>query len=178
MTKGTGLGRDYDIIPLAIPIDLDNSQSGDQFSLRDCAGFDLVLFTGDGAADRDVTFTIKRHVDMDDATGTTIVCGTATDLREYFYKQHGTTAVGVGTWSRGTWYDADGAGVVVDTAEGENSSLIVIPFEADDLGDGYSAVSISAIVAGGSGAKIGCALAILRGLRVQRTPENLRSQLA
>ncbi|MGE3448680.1 MAG: hypothetical protein AB7H92_13995 [Microbacteriaceae bacterium] len=174
----TGLGRSYDIIPLAIPIDLDNSQGGDQFSLRDCSGFDLVAYTGDGAAGRDFTFTIKRHVDMADGTGTTIVCGSATDLRNFFYKRHDSTVVGVGTWTKGTWFDADGDGVVVDAAEGEDSRLMVIPFSAQDLGDGYSAVSITAIVAGGSGAKIGCAFAILWGLDVQRAPENLRTALA
>lgn len=173
----TGLGRSYDIIPLAIPIDLDSEQSGDQFSLQDCAGFDLVFFTGDGAAGRDVTFTIKRHTDMSDATGTTIVCGSATDLRNFYYKRHDSTVVGVGTWTKSTWFDADGAAVVVDATEGEDSRLMVIPFSAQDLGDGYSAVSITAIVAGGSGAKIGCAFAILYGLDVQRAPENLRSAL-
>lgn len=178
MAKATGLGASYDIIPIAIPIDLDTDQGGDQFSLRDCSGFDLVLYTGVGAAGRDAQFTIKRHTDMSDATGTTIVCGTATALRSYFYKQgSAATVVGVGTWAAGTWYDADGADVVVDAAEGETSSLIVIPFEASDLGDGYSAVSISVKIAG-SGAKIGCAFAVLRGLDVQRTPANLRSQLA
>ena len=172
-----GLGKEYDIIPISIPIDHDTDQGGDQFSLRDCSGFDLVLYSGDGAADRDMEFTIKQHVDMADASGTTIVCGTATALRDYFYKQHATTVVGVGTWTKGTWYDADGAAVVVDAAEGENSSLIVIPFEASDLSNGYSAVSISVKIAG-TGAKIACAFAILRGLKSQRKPENLRSALA
>lgn len=172
------LGADYDLIPLAIPVDLDNSQSGDQFSLRDCSGFDLVFFTGDGAAGRDVTFTIKKHVDMADGTGTTIALGSASDLRNFYHKRHDSSVVGVGTWTKGTWSDTDGATVVVDDTEGEDSRLIVIPFSKDDLGDGYSAVSITAIVAGGSGAKIGCAFAILWGLKVQRAPQNLRTQLA
>lgn len=178
MITRTGLGHNYDIIPLVIPIDLDNSQSGDQFSLRDAEGCDLVFITGDGAAGRDLTFTVKKHVDMDDATGTTIALGSASDLRNYFYKQHGTTVVGVGTWSKGTYFDADGDAIVLDDAEGENSSLIVVPISADDLGDGYTALSVSAVVAGGSGAKLGAAMALLWGLKVQRTPENLRSQLA
>ena len=173
MSLGCGLGRLYDIVPLAIPIDLDSSQSGDQFSLRNWTGFDLHIFTGDGAAGRDVQFDIKRHTDMSDATGTTIALGSATALRKYFYKEGATTVVGDTAWTAGTWFDADGAGVVVNDAEGENSSYIVIPFEASDLGDGYSAVSISAIVAGGSGAKIGCCFAVLRDPMVARTPANL-----
>ncbi len=172
-----GLGRIYDIIPISIPIDHDSDQAGDQFSLRDCGGFDLVLFTGDGSAGYDIQFTIKRHTDMSDASGTTIVVGTASELRDYFYKQGASSVVGQGTWTKGTWYDANGADVVVDSDEGENSSLIVIPFEATDLGDGYSAVSISVKIAG-SGAKLACCLAILRDLDVQRAPANLRSQLA
>lgn len=172
-----GLGRLYDLIPISIPIDHDTDQGGDQFSLRDAGGVDLILYTGDGDTGRDIEFTIKRHVDMADASGTTVVMGTATELRDYFYKQHGTTVVGVGTWSKGTWFDADGAAVVLDAAEGENSSLIVVPIEASDLGDGYSAMSVSVKIAG-SGAKIACCLALLRDLKVQRTPENLRSALA
>lgn len=173
-----GLGRLYDIIPLVIPIDLDNSQGGDQFSLRDAGGVDLVFITGDGDAGRDLTFTLKRHVDMSDASGTTIAMGTATELRSYFAKQHSSTVVGIGTWARRTWFDADGSAIVLDSDEGEASSLFVIPIEAEDLGDGYSALSVSAVVAGGSGAKLGAAFALLRDLKVQRTPENLRSQLA
>lgn len=173
MSLGTGLGRTYQLVPLAIPIDLDNSQGGDQFSLRNWTGFDLIFFTGDGAAGRDVQFDIKRHVDMGDATGTTIALGSATALRKFHYLEGATTVVGDTGWTSGTWFDADGAGVVVNDAEGENSSLIVIPFEASDLGDGYSSVSITAIVAGGSGAKIGCCFALLRDPQVQRAPANL-----
>lgn len=170
---GTGLGRSYDIVPIVIPIDAAASQTGDQFSLRDCAGCDIVIFTGDGAAGRNITFTVKKHVDMSDATGTTIALGSAAQLRNYFYKQGTTTAVGVGTWTKGTWFDADGAGIVVDSAEGDKSSLFVIPIEASDLGDGYSALSISAVVTANAGAKLTAVLAILRGLAVQRAPQNL-----
>lgn len=179
MSKGTGLGRLYDLIPLVEPIDIDTSQGGDQFSLRDAGGVDLIIFSGVGAAGRDTTFTIKKHVDMADSTGTTIVMGSATALRNYFVKK-GTaaTAVGVGTWTKSTWFDADGAGVVLDDAEGETSALIVVPIEASDLGDGYSALSISAFVAGGSGAKLACCIGLLRDLQVQRTPANLASALA
>lgn len=173
MSRGTGLGRTYNIVPLAIPIDLDTSQGGDQFSLADYGGFDLIFFTGDGAAGRDVQFDIKRHVDMADATGTTIVLGSATALRKFFYLSGATTCVGDTAWTAGTYNDADGASVIVDDAEGEDSRFIVIPFEASDLGDGYSSVSISAIVAGGSGAKIGCCFALLRDPQVMRTPANL-----
>lgn len=173
----TGLGVYYDLIPISIPIDHDTDQSGDQFSLRDAAGVDLIFYTGDGDTGRDIQFTVKRHTDMSDATGTTIVMGTASDLRNYFYKQGATTVVGQGTWSKGTWFDADGADVVVDDAEGEKSSLIVVPIAAQDLGDGYTALSVSVKIAG-AGAKIACCLALLWGLDVQRSPENLRSQLA
>jgi hypothetical protein len=74
--------------------------------------------------------------------------------------------------------DTDGAAVVLDDADGETSSLFAVYISADDLGDGYSALSVSAVVAGGSGAKLAAALAILTDLRIQRTPANLRSALA
>lgn len=173
MSLGCGLGRIYDIVPLAIPIDLDNSQTGDIFELKHWTGFDLHIFTGDGAAGRDVQFDVKRHTDISDGTGTTIALGSATALRKFHYKEGATTVVGDTGWTTGTWFDADGAGVILNDAEGENSSYIVVPFEASDLGDGYTAVSISAIVAGGSGAKIGCAFALLRDPQVQRAPANL-----
>ena len=173
MSLGVGLGRIYNIVPLAIPIDLDNSQGGDQFSLAGCTGFDLHIFTGDGAAGRDVQFDVKRHVDMADGTGTTVALGSATSLRKYYYLEGATTVVGDTAWTEGTWFDADGSGVILNDAEGENSSYIIVPFEASDFGDGYSSVSISGIVAGGSGAKIGCAFAVLRDLQVARKPGNI-----
>ena len=173
-----GLGRLYDVIPLVIPIDLDTSQSGDQFSLRNAGGVDICFLTGDGAAGRDLTFTVKRHTDMSDATGTTIDLSTIAHPY-YYYKQDGTTAVGVGTWTKSAaMSDTDGATVVLDAAEGENSTLIVFHLDSADLGDGYSAVSVTDVVAGGSGAKIGAAWAILTDLTVQRTPANLNNALA
>jgi hypothetical protein len=173
MNLGCGLGRLYDLVPVVDPIDLDNSQTGEQISLRDHNGVDLIFYTGDGAAGRDLTFTIKRHVDMADATGTTLALGSATALRNFFYKRGDSTAVGDGTWTKGTWFDADGSGIVLDDTEGEDSRLIVVPIEAGDLGDGYSALSVSAVVAGGSGAKLGCCIALLRDSQVRRTPANL-----
>lgn len=172
-----GLGRSYDVIPLVIPIDLDSSQGGDQFSLRDASGVDIFFLTGDGAADRDLTFTVKKHTDMSDGTGTTIDLS-AIAHPYYYYKQHGTTVVGVGTWTKAAISDTDGASVVLDAAEGENSTLICFHIAASDLGDGYTALSVSAVVAGGSGAKLGAAWANLVDLDVQRTPANLRSALA
>lgn len=177
MSKGTSLGRDFDLLPIVIPIDLDNSQGGDQFSLRDCGGVDLVFITGDGAAGRDLTFTLKRHVDMADTSGTTFP-STAFVSKPYWYKRGDSTAVGDGSWTKGTWTDADGAGIVLDDTEGEDSRLIVVPIEASDLGDGYSSLSVSDVVAGGSGAKLGACIAVLRDLQVARTPANLADALA
>lgn len=172
-----GLGRSYDVIPLVIPIDLDTDQAGDQFSLRDAGGVDLFFYTGVGAAGRDLQFTIKRHVDMDDATGTTIDLGEIS--HPYWYSKQGAdaTVVGVGTWTQNALDDSDGADVVLDATEGETSSLICIHLDASDLGSGYSALSVSVKIAG-SGAKLGAAWAVLTDLAVQRTPANLRSQVA
>lgn len=177
MSKGTGLCRSFDIDPIVIPIDLDNNQSGDQVSMRGCGGIDIVFITGDGAAGRDLTFTLKRHVDMADATGTTFP-STTFSSRPYYYKRHDSTVVGVGTWTRSTFTDTDGTAIVLDDTEGEDSRLIVVPIEAQDLGDGYSAISVTDIVAGGSGAKLGACLLIRRDLEVQRAPQNAASALA
>lgn len=173
-----GLGRVIDVIPLVEPIDLDNSQSGDQFSLRDAGGVDLFFFTGVGANGRDLTFTVKKHVDMADASGTTIDLSAISHPYYYYKKGSAATAVGVGTWSRGSLADTDGAAVVLDTDEGETSALICLHIAAADLGAGYSALSVSAVVAGGSGAKLGAAWANLVDLDVQRVPTNLRTALA
>jgi hypothetical protein len=171
-----GLGRLFDAIPISIPIDHDTDQAGDQFSLQDAGGVDVMLYTGDGDTGRDIQFTVKRHTDMGDASGTTIDLS-AIAHPHYYYKQHGTTVVGVGTWSKGDISDDNGADVVLDAAEGENSSLIFFHIDKSDLGEGYSALSISVKIAGSS-AKIACCLAFLTDLAVQRAPQNLRSALA
>jgi hypothetical protein len=174
-----GLGRLYDVIPLVIPIDISSSQGGDQFSLRDAGGVDIFFFFGDASAGDDLVFTIKRHTDMSDGTGTTIdLSGISHPY--YYYKQHGTTAVGVGTWAKSAaMSDTDGATVTLDDANGEASALLCFHIDKRDLGDGYTALSISSVVTGdASGAKIGAAWAVLTDLAVQRTPANLRSALA
>ena len=173
-----GLGRLYDVIPLVIPIDIDTSQGGDQFSLQDAGGVDLFFFTGVGAAARDLTFTVKKHTDMADATGTTIDLSAIADPNYYYKQGSAATAVGVGSWAKAAITDTDGATVVLDDAEGETSTLICFHLSAADLGDGYTALSVSAVVAGGSGAKLAAAWAQLVDLKVQRTPANLRSALA
>jgi hypothetical protein len=173
-----GLGRLYDVIPLVEPIDLDSSQSGDLFALRNASGVGLFFLTGVGAAGRDLTFTVKRHTDISDASGTTIDLSAI--AHPYYYYKAGTaaTVVGVGTWSRGSLSDTDGSAVVLDAAEGETSMLIYFHLDGSDLGSGYSALSVSAVVAGGSGAKLGAAWAVLEDLNVQRDPRNLATALA
>lgn len=71
----------------------------------------------------------------------------------------------MGTWSRGSLADTACAAVVLDTDEGETSALICLHIAAADLG-AYSALSVSAVVAGGSGAKLGAAWANLVDLDV------------
>lgn len=173
-----GLGRLYDCIDIVEPIDLDNSQSGDLFSLRDAGGVDIHFITGVGAAGRDLTFTIKRHTDLSDSSGTTIDLTAIS--HPFFYRKQGSaaTVVGDGSWAKVAMADTDGATVVLDDADGETSTHFVFHIDKRDLGDGYTAVSISAVVAGGSGAKLGTAFALLVDLAVQRTPANLRSQLS
>lgn len=176
MSRGVGLGRVYNLIPVVDPIDLDNSQTGEQINLADYGGVDLVFYTGDGAAGRDLTFTLKRHVDISDATGTTFP-STAFSASPWYYKRGDSSAVGATTWVKSTFTDADGAGIVLDDTEGEDSRIIVVPIEASQLGDGYSSISVSAVVAGGSGAKIGCCIALLRDPQVSRAPANLASAI-
>lgn len=172
------LGRLYDLIPIVEPIDIDTSQGGDQFSLRDAGGVTLVFITGVGAAGRDLTFTVKRHVDMADATGTTIDLSAIAHPHYYIKRGSAATVVGDGSWTKTALADTDGASVVLDATEGEDSALIAIHLDKSDLGDGYSALSVSAVVAGGSGAKLAACIAILDDLQVQRAPANLRSALA
>jgi hypothetical protein len=177
MSLGTGVGRLFDLDAIVIPIDLDSSQTGEQINLANCGGVDIVFITGDGAAGRDLTFTLKRHVDMADTTGTTFP-STAFSSAPYYYKRHDSTVVGVGTWTKSTFTDTDGATIVLDDTEGEDSRMIVVPVEASQLGDGYSSISIADVVAGGSGAKLGACIAVRRDLQVSRAPQNLATQLA
>lgn len=173
------LGRLYDLIPLVEPIDIDTSQGGDQFSIRDAGGVTLVFITGVGAAGRDLTFTVKRHTDMADTSGTTIDLSAIAHPHYYIKRGTAATVVGDGSWTKSAaMTDTDGATVVLDDTEGETSVLIALHLDKRDLGDGYSALSVSAIVAGGTGAKLAACIAILDDLQVQRAPANLRSALA
>lgn len=173
MSRGVGLGRIYNAVPVVIPIDLDNSQSGAKIDMKDYGGVDLVFITGDGAAGRDLTFTLKRHTDVSDSSGA-VFPSTAFVASPWYYKRSDTTVVGVTTaWVKSTFTDSDGDSIVLDDTEGEDSRLIVVPIEASQLGDGYSAISVSAVVAGGSGAKLGACIALLRDPQVMRTPANI-----
>jgi hypothetical protein len=98
---------------------------------------------------------------------------------KYYRKENGTTAVGVATWEAVTWpTDSDGASVVVDDTDGEESQLYCFHVDAADLGDGYTAFSFGALVTANAGAKIGCAWVNLVDLAVSRAPQNLRSAVS
>lgn len=173
-----GLGNTYDLIPLIAPKDLQASTPGSKlFSLRDCHSVDIVIYCGDGTDNDDIDFTITKHVDLNDASGTTIALGSAGSGHGYYYKkEHATDVTSVGTWTAVAFSDADGVYTIADPSA-QSEGVYVIHIDAADLGDGYSALKF-AITDLGSNAKIGCAFALLQGLAAQRAPQNLRSAIA
>lgn len=164
MSVPRGLGFDFDVASVIVPVDLATAaNTGHRIHLKNYDRATFVGYLATGTAGENPTFDLKEH--------NAASAGTSADLDTvdvYYYKEEATLD-GDETWTKAT---QTAASEVTDADwDDANQVLVVFSVGADELSDGYEWVSVD--VADPGTAHIGCVLAILTGLQQQRTPANL-----
>jgi hypothetical protein len=165
-----GLGKDFDICSAVVPVaDLAaGAQTGHRVHMRNYGGIAIVGYFGAVSAGTD-TFVpdIQEH---NAATG-----GTTQDLdvvTEWFHKSEAALD-GDETWTRVT----QSAGSEISLTGATYAALqmiLVAQVDASSLSDGFEWISVAMADPGTGGTRAGGFLYIPYGLKVQRTPQNLK----
>lgn len=171
------LGRLFDIGVGWAPVDIDtaNGATGKRISMAGASGITFVVATGAGGAE-DLVFDVQQHtaytggtskdLDSDPTTGVT----TSTGPTRYYIKAE-TLLDNDETWVKVTQAEASEV-TVVGATYGAQQKLVVIEVDADQLGDGYTHVSLNAAITT-STSQLGVCLYFVHGLRYPRTPAKL-----
>lgn len=170
-TKERALGHLFDITGALAPVNLSaGANTGLRIDMRRATVCTFVIYVGAGTAGDDLLVDLQEH--------SAATSGTSQDLdiiTEYFMKTE-TTLDGDEIWTRITQAAAsETADATGTTAEEQN--LMVIEVRHDQLSDGFKWLSLNIPDLGAAGSKVGCAIAILSGLRAQRKPERLGTAL-
>jgi hypothetical protein len=164
------LGRLFNIASVIPPIDLSSgAQTGTRVHLRNSEGVAFVYFAEVGTAGEDVDLDVQEH--------TAASAGTSRDLdvvTRWFSKREATLDNDE-TWTKHT--QAAGSEVDLGDDEGENQIIAVVEVSAKSLSDDCQWVSVNTTDAGSTSGKLGCVLAIVYDLDVQRSPELLADLL-
>jgi hypothetical protein len=160
------LGRLFNIGVIVPPIDLaSGAQTGGRVRLRQGTGVAFVYVADAGTAGEDVDLDIQQHTAASGGTPADL------DVVTRWFSKRETTLDNDEAWTKST--QAAASEVDLGDDEGENQVLAVVEVSANQLTDGYEWVSVNTTDAGATAGKLGCVLAIVYDLSVQRTPENL-----
>ena len=166
VTIARGLGRFFDVNPVVTPVDLQTAQTGFPVSMKGAESVAFVLFSAVGTAGDDPIITLREATDGS-GTGEQDLAA----ITSFWYKEGATALDGSQTWTKVT----QTAAATLDTdgnADAENASMVIFEVRADQLSDTFTHVTID-VADTGTNAQLGCAFAIVSGLKVQRAPENL-----
>lgn len=175
-----GLGRLFDIGTCFAPVDIDtnNGWTGKRISMANARGLTFVYFTGVAASGTDdLTFTVKQHTAYTSGTSNNLASATvstSTGITEWFVKTE-TALDNDESWARVTQSEAATI-TFTGTTYAANQSIVAVYIDADQLGDGYTHLSVDGALTT-SAVRLGCGLYILHDLNVQRKPANLGNLL-
>lgn len=173
-----GLGRLFDFGTGWAPVDIDtaNGATGKRVSLAGATGITFLVTTGVGGAE-DLTLDVQQH--------TAYTGGTSNDLDStavatsrgvtYYYIKAETALDNDEAWVKVTQAEASEC-VVVGATYGAMQKIVAIYISADQLGDGYSHVSLNAAITT-STAQLSSCTYVLHDLASQRGPANLPNLL-
>lgn len=166
-TGARGLGKDFDIIPAIVPVNLNTgANTGGRVHMKNYRNCALVVFASIGTAASDLA------VDVQEATAATGGTIHDLDIVTRYYVKDALSLTAAATWSEITQAatseiaDAGAAGT-----SAEHSQILVIEVDETQLSDGYEWLSINVPQPGAT--KLGCAFYVMSGLKVQRAPANL-----
>lgn len=164
------LGRLFNVGLIIPPIDLaSGAQTGGRVRLREGTGVAFVYVADAGTAGEDVDLDIQEHNASSAGTSQDL------DVVTRWYSKRETTLDNDETWVKSTQTAASEVDLGAD--EGENQVLAVVEVQANQLSDGFEWVSCNTTDSGATAGKLGCVLAVVYDLNVQRAPENLAALL-
>lgn len=167
MSKGTALGRLFDLIPAVEPLDLQTARNGDWVSLKNAQHITVVVYKGVGTDGDDPTFTFQQASDVAGTGAKNLAV-----IEEYWEKEAGTDLTGTGTWTRVTQTAA--ATVSPGDPSAQDAAMYVFEIDAEefDVDNGFDCFRLQ-VGDTGTNAQLGTVLYILSGLREQRAPQSL-----
>lgn len=178
MAGQEGLGRLFNIQNAVQPVDINTSDAatGLRTSMQDCTGVTIVAITNAGGAD-DLTFDVQQHTAYTGGTSADLdATGVATSQGiDHFYIKAETTNDGDEAWVKVSQTAASEC-VVVGATYGAMQKLVAIYVSADQLGDGYTHMSVN-VACTTSTAQLLAVLYIKHDLDSQRAPANLNNTL-
>lgn len=164
------LGRLFNIGLVAAPVDLaGGAVTGQRVRLRQGTGVAFVYVADAGTAGEDVDLDVQEHNAASSGTSQDL------DVVTHFYSKRGTTLDNDEQWVKST--QTAGSEVDLGADEGENTVLAVVEVSSASLSDGFEWVSVNTTDSGSTAGKLGCVLAIVYDLHVQRSPEKMAALL-
>lgn len=173
-----GLGRLFDIGLGWAPVDIDtaNAATGKRLAMSRASAVTFVIATGVGGAE-DLTFDVQQHTAYTGGTTADLdssAVATSTGVTEYWIKAE-TALDNDESWVRVTQAEASEF-TVVGATYGAQQKIVVASIGADQLGDGYTHVSLNAAITTATAQLCTC-LYVLHDLRAMRSPELLGNLL-
>lgn len=168
------LGRIFDIGLGWAPVDIDtaNGATGKRISMAGASCCTFVLALGAGGSEDNV-LTVQQHTAYTGGTSSnlaTATISTSSGITRWHIKAE-TTLDNDEQWTTTT--QSDGATVtVVGATYGAQQKIVVIEVDADQLGDGYTHLSLNSAITT-STSQLGACLYFLSGLRYPRKPSKL-----
>jgi len=180
MAAQRALGRLFDIGLGFAPVDLNTAgATGKRFSLQDASGITFLvgLAVAGGGTDDDV-ITMKQHTAYTSGTSNnlaTATVATSSGITAYWVKSE------VSLDNDEPWVEVTQADSATITLAGATYAtlqlLVAIYVSADQLGDGYTHVSLDFADPGSGGSRLGFCAGIKHDLAAQRRPANLANML-
>lgn len=173
-----GLGRLFNVGNAVQPVDINTSDAatGLRISMANATGVTILAITNAGGAD-DITFDVQQHTAYTSGTSADLdatAVATSTGIDHYYIKAE-TTNDNDEAWVKVTQTAASEV-VVSGATYGAMQKLVAIYVSADQLGDGYTHMSVNVACTTGT-AQLMAVLYIVHDLHVQRTPVNLPNLL-
>lgn len=175
------LGRLFDLGIGFMPVDLNtnNGETGKRISMATCTGITVVALVGvAGGGTDDLVLTFKQHTAYTSGTSNNLAAATVTTssgITAYWIKTE-TALDNDESWVEVT--QSDSATVTLAGATyAAVQKMIAIDVMADQLGDGYTHLSVDLSVASLGSAELATWFYITHDLAVQRKPANLPNLL-
>ena len=168
------LGRLFDVGTCVVPVDIDTAESatGQRISMSGHSGIAVVLHTLAGGANT-ITMDFQQHTAYTSGTSGDLDAtydATSSGIDHYYIKAE-TALDNDEAWVKVTQTAA--SEVTVDGATyGAMQKLVVVQIGADQLGTGYTHLSVNLTIATTSTSQLLTMLYIPYDLNVQRTPPN------